>query len=181
MIVVVSNDKNFSHTLAEQIVRELGVPCECLESAAQIGQLRPDLVISADKSTKIKDIPLLILEPPIRLREALSSISAEIRKNEDSTATIGKNCVFSLRQKTISNGSNKATLTDKESSLVAAIMAAGSQGIEKDLLLKEIWGFEADLNTHTLETHIYRLRAKLKDVSGSEMIIAVGGRYKFDI
>ena len=51
-------------------------------------------------------------------------------------------------------------------------------GASRETLLKEVWGMEADLNTHTLETHIYRLRAKLRELSGNDIIEAFEGGYR---
>ncbi len=68
-------------------------------------------------------------------------------------------------------------LTDKEAGLLQRLAEAGNKGVAKDQLLKDVWGIEALLDTHTLETHIYRLRGKFKELAGDEMIEAVDGGY----
>lgn len=53
-------------------------------------------------------------------------------------------------------------LTEKECALLAALALAGPEGLDKEALLARIWGHQAILETHTLETHIYRLRQKIE-------------------
>jgi Transcriptional regulatory protein, C terminal len=52
-------------------------------------------------------------------------------------------------------------LTEKESELLHALACAGTNGITRDALLLQIWGMGEGVDTHTLETHLYRLRSKL--------------------
>lgn len=52
-------------------------------------------------------------------------------------------------------------LTEKECLLLAALYAANPTGASREQLLKDVWAYEADVETHTLETHMYRLRGKL--------------------
>ena len=63
-------------------------------------------------------------------------------------------------------------LTDKESDIMMALMNNKFEGINKELLLYDVWGFNKNISTHTFETHLYRLRKKIKDnlISG-ELII----------
>ena len=53
-------------------------------------------------------------------------------------------------------------LTEKESLLLAALLDASPDTVSREALLREVWSYEADIETHTLETHIYRLRQKLE-------------------
>jgi hypothetical protein len=184
MIVIVSKDKDFSHTLAEQVVRELGEPCECLEQASDMKALNHAdirLVIARETAPKPDKTPTLMVKPPLRMRELLANIQQLIKVADGKDEiTFAGAFVFSLRQKELRllPAGKAVGLTDKEGQLLGAILAAGSKGVAKDELLKAIWGFEADLNTHTLETHVYRLRAKFKDLSGNEMIAASENGYK---
>ena len=57
--------------------------------------------------------------------------------------------------------------------------AAGEQIVSRDVLLHDVWGYNAGVTTHTLETHIYRLRQKIeRDPSQAEILVTEGGGYK---
>ena len=53
-------------------------------------------------------------------------------------------------------------LTETEKNIVYALIKGGENGLHRDEMLKNIWDYRADLDTHTLETHIYRLRQKIE-------------------
>jgi hypothetical protein len=59
------------------------------------------------------------------------------------------------------------SLTEKESALLAVLAEPGASSYTRDYLLQNVWGMDAGLDTHTLETHIYRLRSKLEQVQPS--------------
>jgi hypothetical protein len=65
-------------------------------------------------------------------------------------------------------------LTEKESALLVALSEAGPAGLSRDTLLKKVWAYTQELDTHTLETHIYRLRQKLPD---PELLRTTAGGY----
>ena len=70
-------------------------------------------------------------------------------------------------------------LTEKESALLHALASAGTTGAQREVLLSDIWGMSADADTHTLETHVYRLRAKLGGLSPVPAELAnEGGMYR---
>ena len=179
MIVILGKDKDFSHTLAEQIVRELGEPCECAESLEEAARrnLGASLLVAAGAPPKT-GLPLLVLKPPLYLREVLADIKRMLKlpDTQDEIAFLER-FRLSPRSKELSYtlSGKRVGLTDKEMQLLVALIER--ENVPKDELLRKIWGIEADLNTHTLETHIYRLRAKCKELSGSEMIVAVDGGY----
>jgi len=183
MIVIAGKDKDFSHTLAEQVVRELAQPCECINTLDELKRLPADdisLVVTAS-GDKPEGFLSLSLALPVRLRSALADISAALSQADSKEpAGIMPDFTLSERRKelTFLPSRSSVNLTDKEMQLLKALATAEEKGLAKEELLKEVWGIEADLNTHTLETHIYRLRSKFKDVSGHEMIIATDNGYK---
>ena len=183
MIVIVSENKDFAHSLAEHIVRELAMVCECVPTVENLEKLQGvTLVVYTDKKIYINGLPSVLLTLPLRLRDALMEIKDAFSRIENER-WLGADFLLSIRKKTLSQPSKnkEILLTDKETQLLEAIFLAGQAGIGKNALLKEIWGIEADLNTHTLETHIYRLRAKLKELSGSEIIVAIENGYKLKL
>ena len=59
------------------------------------------------------------------------------------------------------------------------LISSGEEGVDRDTLLKQVWNYSSDVTTHTLETHIYRLRQKLEiDPSIPRLIISKGGGFK---
>ena len=73
----------------------------------------------------------------------------------------------------------KVRLTEKETSILKYLYRAGEKVISREVLLHEVWGYNAGVTTHTLETHIYRLRQKIeRDPSKAELLITESGGYK---
>jgi len=70
-------------------------------------------------------------------------------------------------------------LTEKESLLFAALWQATPEALSRDVLLKEIWSYDPDIETHTLETHIYRLRQKIEALTPTPCRIeTIEGAYR---
>ena len=71
-------------------------------------------------------------------------------------------------------------LTEKEALLLETLATAGENGLPRETLLEKIWGYNEDINTHTLETHLYRLRQKCKELGGYSGISLRDGIYYID-
>ena len=70
-------------------------------------------------------------------------------------------------------------MTDKEASILKYLFRAGDRPVGRDVLLNEVWGYNAGVTTHTLETHIYRLRQKIeKDPTNAAILITDRGGYR---
>ena len=73
----------------------------------------------------------------------------------------------------------KVRLTDKETSILKYLYRQGPKTITRDVLLKEVWGYNNRVTTHTLETHIYRLRQKIeRDPSNARLLVTEEGGYR---
>jgi DNA-binding response OmpR family regulator len=73
----------------------------------------------------------------------------------------------------------KVRLTEKETAILKYLYRAGQKVVGRDVLLHEVWGYNAGVTTHTLETHIYRLRQKIeRDPSNAELLVTETGGYK---
>ena len=73
----------------------------------------------------------------------------------------------------------KIRLTEKETSILKYLYRAGDRIVTRDVLLSEVWGYNSGVTTHTLETHIYRLRQKIeRDPSHAELLVTEAGGYK---
>jgi DNA-binding response OmpR family regulator len=76
-------------------------------------------------------------------------------------------------------GGAKVRLTEKETAILKYLYRAGDRIVTRDVLLSEVWGYNSGVTTHTLETHIYRLRQKIeRDPSHAELLVTESGGYK---
>ena len=74
---------------------------------------------------------------------------------------------------------NKVRLTEKETAILRYLYRAGQRPVSREVLLQEVWGYNSGVTTHTLETHIYRLRQKVeRDASTPSILVTEGGGYK---
>jgi DNA-binding response OmpR family regulator len=70
-------------------------------------------------------------------------------------------------------------LTEKETAILKFLYRAGERVVNRDTLLHEVWGYNSGVTTHTLETHIYRLRQKIeREPAHAELLVTEGGGYK---
>ena len=77
------------------------------------------------------------------------------------------------------SGRKKVRLTEKETAILKYLYHAGDQAIGRDTLLGEVWGYNAGVTTHTLETHVYRLRQKIeRDPTRAEILVTEIGGYR---
>jgi DNA-binding response OmpR family regulator len=73
----------------------------------------------------------------------------------------------------------KLRLTDKEANILKYLFRAGAKAVTRDELLSEVWGYNASVTTHTLETHIYRLRQKIEpDPAHARILVTEPGGYR---
>ena len=73
----------------------------------------------------------------------------------------------------------KVHLTEKEIAILKYLYYAGDKVVSREQLLVEVWGYNAEVTTHTLETHIYRLRKKIEsDPSSASILVTESGGYR---
>ena len=73
----------------------------------------------------------------------------------------------------------KIRLTEKETAILKYLFRAGDNVIGRDELLNEVWGYNSGVTTHTLETHVYRLRQKIeRDPSNAAILVTETGGYR---
>jgi DNA-binding response OmpR family regulator len=119
---------------------------------------------------------------PFKFAVLLARIRAQLRQHEqseDAVFTIGPYTFKPASKLLIDEKGGKIRLTEKESSILKYLYRANEKVVTREVLLQEVWGYNAGVTTHTLETHIYRLRQKIeKDPSNSELLITEMGGYK---
>ena len=78
-------------------------------------------------------------------------------------------------------GGQKVRLTEKETSILKYLFRAGERAVSREDLLNDVWGYNAGVTTHTLETHIYRLRQKIEDnPAEARILLTEPGGYRLD-
>lgn len=185
-VVIASNDPDFAQLLAEQVEQELALPCSRTADVSNIYEQFPDVRLIVTDGTPVAEgaSPMLELpagSAPFRMNEVLARAKALLAYSLE-VIDMGGGYRFLPRARQITSAQGASVeLTDREMGLLAALLQAGEEGVPKDALLSQVWGFEADLNTHTLETHVYRLRSKVRDAFGTEMIAAIEGGYKLEL
>ena len=119
---------------------------------------------------------------PFRIAVLLARIRAQLRQHEqseDAVFTIGPYTFKPASKVLLDHDGRKIRLTEKETSILKYLYRAGESVITRDVLLHEVWGYNAGVTTHTLETHIYRLRQKIEqDPSNAELLVTEAGGYK---
>lgn len=119
---------------------------------------------------------------PVRFAVLLARIRAHLRnfeQSEDATFTIGPYTFKPASKLLVGSNNQKVRLTEKETSILKFLYRAGDKPVGRDVLLHEVWGYNPAVTTHTLETHIYRLRQKIeKDPARAQLLITEGGGYR---
>ncbi len=122
---------------------------------------------------------------PFRLGVLLARLRAQLRQfeqSEDAVFTIGPYTFRpSAKLMVDEEKDQKVRLTEKETAILKYLYRVGSKVVGRDVLLGEVWGYNAGVTTHTLETHVYRLRQKIeRDPSNAEILVTEPGGYRLN-
>ncbi len=113
---------------------------------------------------------------PFKINVLVAKIRSNIRQFEQSEFAILRFGRFSFKpgDKILLNNSSKeeVRLTDKETAIIKLLYLSGGEVVTRATLLEEVWGYNTTLTTHTLETHIYRIRQKVGNASSGQDFIA---------
>ena len=119
---------------------------------------------------------------PFKFGVLLARLRAQLRQHEqseDAVFNIGRFTFKPASKLLVDERGSKVRLTEKETSILKYLYRAGEKVVTRDVLLHEVWGYNAGVTTHTLETHIYRLRQKIeKDPANASMLVTETGGYK---
>jgi DNA-binding response OmpR family regulator len=123
---------------------------------------------------------------PFRLNELLARVRAQLRvfdNTEDAVFTIGQYMFRPSARLLLEPARNRRVrLTDKESNILKFLYRAGGRPVPRQVLLNEVWGYNSAVDTHTLETHVYRLRQKIEAEPARPRLLLTepGGYYRLD-
>lgn len=147
----------------------------------------PDVILQAADSPVAFSpaIPRYVL-PERADFQAATSLADILRVVEDISAApalyvddmqIGATLLQPHDRKLALSGGAEILLTDKEVDILICLARQPGIAVPRAELLARVWGYQTDIDTHTLETHIYRLRQKLGDVAGHLLQTDAGGYF----
>ncbi|MCE0505629.1 MULTISPECIES: response regulator transcription factor [unclassified Roseivivax] len=119
---------------------------------------------------------------PFKFPVLLARIRAQLRQHEQSEDAVFQLGPYSFRpamKMLVDEAEKKIRLTEKETNILKFLYRAPDGVVPRDVLLHEVWGYNAGVTTHTLETHIYRLRQKIEpDPSNARLLVTESGGYR---
>lgn len=119
---------------------------------------------------------------PFRFAVLLARIRSQLHQHEqseDATFQVGSYTFKPSQKLLIDEKGGKIRLTEKEAAIIKYLYRADHHVIGREQLLEEVWGYNSGVTTHTLETHVYRLRQKIeKNPSNAQILITDSGGYK---
>ena len=121
---------------------------------------------------------------PFKFSVLLARIRAQLRqyeKLENASFTLGPYLFRPAIKILVSKDDTKIRLTEKETNILKFLYRAHTTVVPRDTLLLEVWGYNAAVTTHTLETHIYRLRQKIEpDPANAQLLMTEPGGYRLN-
>lgn len=118
---------------------------------------------------------------PLRLAALLTQIHALLRQfeaSDEAVFTLGPYQFFPGQKLLRDIANQEIKLTDKESAILRYLLRHPLQAVSRETLLTKVWGYHSEVTTHTLETHIYRLRQKIE---GSNLLLTEAGGYRLNL
>ena len=119
---------------------------------------------------------------PYKFAVLLARIRAQLRDYEHSEGAVFRLGAYEFRpaaKMLVDEKAKKIRLTEKETNILKYLYRAGEKAVSREELLAEVWGYNAGVTTHTLETHVYRLRQKIEpDPANARLLLTEAGGYK---
>ena len=160
-----------------RLIRKQGVKCPILMLTGH--DTDSDTILGLDAGAND------YITTPFKFPVLLARLRAQLRQHEQS-----EDAIFSLGPYTfkpsikilVTADDKKIRLTEKETNILKFLYRATEQVVPRDILLHEVWGYNASVTTHTLETHIYRLRQKIEpDPGKASILITENGGYRLSL
>jgi len=122
---------------------------------------------------------------PFRMAVLLARVRAHLRhhnQSDDAIFLVGPyKFQPAAKMLVIGDGQKKIRLTEKETAILKYLYRIGNKMVSRETLLGEVWGYNAGVTTHTLETHVYRLRQKIEpDPDRVQLLITEPGGYRLN-
>jgi DNA-binding response OmpR family regulator len=121
---------------------------------------------------------------PFKFPVLLARIRSQLRQyeqSEDAVFTLGPYFFRPALKLLVCDDDTKIRLTEKETNILKFLYRAPIPVVPRDMLLQEVWGYNPAVTTHTLETHIYRLRQKIEpDPANVQLLVTETGGYRLN-
>ena len=146
----------------------------------QINSIPNYLIITKKQIQKTKNF-LLLNNEPIKISKLIEKINIQLLKQKfnDQSQIIINNYKINVNSREIFQDNKKLKLTEKEIQTIL-YLSKSTKPTTSDELQSKVWRYQNDLETHTVETHIYRLRKKfLNYFNDNNFIISEKNGYKF--
>jgi DNA-binding response OmpR family regulator len=122
---------------------------------------------------------------PLRMGELLARIHTQLRQfkaSDDARFELADlNFVPANKMLHKTECGRMQALTEKETTILKFLYRAFPEAVTKDEILAEVWGLQNGLTTHTLETHIYRLRQKISRLTKTPLVITTENGYRLEL
>ena len=138
-------------------------------------------ILITEKALDLLPINNIYIKQPFRfseLIEVLHSIFERLKSNRENTIILGDLSFIALDRKLIYKDNQSVELTEKERDIIVFLLGSANKGIAKEEVMSKVWGLNSNMETHTFETHLYRLRKKIKEnLFLKNLIVNKEGRY----
>ena len=183
--------KSVADAPADLVIMDVGLPDldgrEAVRRLRRDGYRRPIIMLTAHNSDAdavqgLDSGANDYVGKPFRFVVLLARIRSQLRQyeaSEDAEFQVGPYTFRPTSKNLVDAQGVKLRLTEKEAAILRYLHRADQQAVPRETLLKNVWGYNANVTTHTLETHIYRLRQKIEDNPGeAQLLVTEGGGYK---
>ena len=200
-ICIISENQIFAEDLAQQIERYASIDAICInevhdksivfvdEDENKLKQLCKEekaqyfVLFSRDKEfAKYADV---VIKKPFILKDLLGGIKNNTllpKVNRKECIRFKEYNLFPIKKEIFSSVLNKTIkLTEREVDILKYLYQNSEAISTKESLLENVWGYSSEVTTHTIETHIYRLRQKVEEEGGSQLIITENNGYRLNI
>jgi len=157
-----NNTKSLNNEEYDAIIMESGFEKNILQNEINV----PKVLIQHEKQKKGQDLDSfdLVFKMPINIIKFNQLIVNLCKKNEFEKNSLIKinDYILDKNQRILKKGSITLKITEREIDFIEKLNSS-KQPLNKNFILKNIWSYSSETDTHTIETHIYRLRQKIKE------------------
>ena len=160
-----------------RLIRKQGVKCPILMLTGH--DTDSDTILGLDAGAND------YITKPFKFPVLLARMRAQLRQHElseDAIFVLGPYTFKPSLKLLVTSDDKKIRLTEKETNILKFLYRSTEDVVPRDILLHEVWGYNAGVTTHTLETHIYRLRQKIEpDPGKARLLVTENGGYRLSV